>query len=201
MKKSEKTEITVSKILEAAMTEFGKNGYAFGTINNICKSGINKGLIYHNFDGKDALYLTCLNRSCEKLLQYIEEQNGTDTLEGYTAARLNFFQDYPNEAHLFFEALLNPPAHLSKEILQALSKFNELNDRIYSRTLDTLVLREGVTRKDAVSYFHLMQLMLNGYLGSSSFQDTSLEKKATMHELILPKLFDYMLYGIAKGEK
>ena len=53
MKKSEKTEITVSKIIDAAMVEFGKNGYAGGTVNNICKSGIHKGLLYHNFSGKD----------------------------------------------------------------------------------------------------------------------------------------------------
>ena len=51
MKKTEKTKLTVSKIIEAAMNEFGQNGYAGGTINNICKTGINKGLIYHNFSG------------------------------------------------------------------------------------------------------------------------------------------------------
>ena len=56
MKKSEKTEITIAKILDAAMKEFGKNGYAGGTINHICNAGINKGLIYHNFAGKDELH-------------------------------------------------------------------------------------------------------------------------------------------------
>ena len=34
MKKSEKTEITVSKIIAAAMDEFGTHGYAGGTVNN-----------------------------------------------------------------------------------------------------------------------------------------------------------------------
>ena len=71
MKKSEKTEITISKILEAAMDEFGKNGYAGGTVNNICNTGINKGLLYHNFAGKDDLYLTCLEHSCKKLINYL----------------------------------------------------------------------------------------------------------------------------------
>ena len=69
MKKMEKTEITVSKIIEAAMQEFGQNGYAGGTVNNICKSGINKGLLYHNFSGKDELYMTCLRRSSKKLIR------------------------------------------------------------------------------------------------------------------------------------
>ena len=43
MKQTEKTGLTVSRILEAAALEFGRNGYAGGTVNNICKSGINKG--------------------------------------------------------------------------------------------------------------------------------------------------------------
>lgn len=62
MKRIEKTKLTISKILEAAMKEFGMNGYTGGTVNNICKHGINKGLIYHNFKDKDDLYPTYLDR-------------------------------------------------------------------------------------------------------------------------------------------
>ena len=39
MKKSEKTEHTVARIIEAATNEFGKLGYAGGTINRICQAG------------------------------------------------------------------------------------------------------------------------------------------------------------------
>ena len=46
MKQIEKTELTISKILEAAIEEFGTKGYRGGTINNICKKGINKGLLF-----------------------------------------------------------------------------------------------------------------------------------------------------------
>ena len=37
MKRSEKTELTVSKIMEAAMAEFGTNGYVGNSVNNICE--------------------------------------------------------------------------------------------------------------------------------------------------------------------
>lgn len=46
MKKEEKTELTKAKIFEAAMKEFGTKGYAADSVNNICKTGINKGLIH-----------------------------------------------------------------------------------------------------------------------------------------------------------
>ena len=36
MKKSERTQLTISKIMEAAIIEFGENGYSGGTVNNIC---------------------------------------------------------------------------------------------------------------------------------------------------------------------
>ena len=201
MKKSEKTEITVSKIIDAAMVEFGKIGYAGGTVNNICKSGIHKGLLYHNFSGKDALYLACLSNSSKKLVRYIQEHNGTENLESYMAARMDFFRLFPNEAHIFFDALLNPPDHLAEDIQQALAEFNQLNEKIYSEKLDKLVLREGVSRADAVSYFHLIQRMLNGYFSSPAFRNTALPEKTEIHERLLPKIYNCMLYGIAEGEK
>lgn len=200
MKKNEKTQITISKILEAAMAEFGENGYAGGTINGICKTGINKGLLYHNFSGKDELYLACLDRSCGELMHYLRQRDGADTPEGYLSARMDFFNEYPKEAHIFFEALLNPPSHLSEKIQKTLAEFNEMTEEIYRRTLNSLVLRDGLSQEDAVSYFHLMQLMLNGYFSSPAFQSTTLEEKAKMHEMLLPRLLDLMLHGIAKGE-
>lgn len=102
MKRAEKTELTVSKIMKAALIEFGANGYAGGTINNICKSGISKGLIYYNFQDKDDLYLACLKVSCGKLIALIHESGRTpDPLQymnrgqGLTKARI------PEEPSLF----------------------------------------------------------------------------------------------------
>lgn len=201
IKKNERTILTVSKILEAAMNEFGKNGYSGGTVNNICKSGINKGLIYHNYNGKDDLYLTCLEHSCKKLMNYLNEHDNSKNPEIYMSARMDFFNKNPNEAHIFFEALLSPPVHLSDEINQIISEFNTFNEKMYNLSLNSIILRDGIKREDALSYFHLMQVMLNGYFSSPAFQNTNMSEKVKLHEMIVSKLLDYMLYGIAKGEK
>lgn len=200
MKKSDKTELTVSKIIEAAINEFGRNGYSGGTINNICKTGINKGLLYHNFSGKDELYLTCLNLSCKKLIHHIQEKGGAKNPASYLAARINTFSLYPDEAHIFFEALLSPPIHLAREILPALSELTALNEQMLNQLLDHVTLRDTVAREDAVSYFHMMQTMLNGYFSSPAFCNISLEEKMDLHEKLLPQLLDFILYGIAKGD-
>lgn len=200
MKKSEKTEITIARIMESAMVEFGTNGYAGGTVNNICKAGINKGLIYHNFSGKDEIYLECLKKSSEKFVEYVYAKDGAEDLKKYMTVRMEFFQTFPKEAHILFDALLNPPSHLSGEIAEALTEFNRLNDRICRKTLDRVILRNGIEMEDALSYFHLMQTTLNGYFSSPAFQNVVFTEKVKKHETIIPKLLDLMLYGIAEGE-
>lgn len=52
--------------------------------------------------------------------------------------------------------------------------------------MDTLALRDGISEANAVSYFHLMQIILNGYFSSSAFQSSTLQEKAEMHEKYSP---------------
>ena len=69
MKKQEKTQKTKERILAAALQEFGTKSYDTASINSICEIGkISKGLIYHNFKGKDELYLLCVKKSYDELV-------------------------------------------------------------------------------------------------------------------------------------
>lgn len=199
MKRVEKTELTVSKILEAAMEEFGMNGYTGGTINNICKSGINKGLVYHNFRGKDDLYLACLQISCEKLVALIKENDCISDPLQYMNIRMHFFQEYPNEAHIFFEAILQPRENLQDKIQEILQPFEEINEQIYRSTVSSVTLRDDVTEEEAIHYFRQMQQMFNGYFSSPAYRHMALDEQIKEHEAGLSKLLNFMLYGIAKG--
>lgn len=199
MKRTERTELTVSKIQKAALEEFGVNGYAGGTINNICKRGVNKGLIYHNFKDKDELYLVCLENSCKKLVTLIEESGCTSDQLQYMELRMHFFTEYPYEAHIFFEAILQPQEKLRDRIQQILQPFEEINERIYRSVISGITLRDGVTEEDAIAYFRQMQRMFNGYFSSSAYHNMALDEQIREHEMNLSKLLDFMLYGIAKG--
>lgn len=201
MKRSEKTESTVSKIIKAAMNEFGANGYVGGSVNNICKSGINKGLIYHNFKDKDELYLKCLEKSCDTLVRLITESDSSSDPLRYMSVRMSFFKEYPNEAHIFFEAILQPQERLWNEIQEILQPFEEINEKVYRSIVSTVELRDGVSEEEAVGYFRQMQRMFNGYFSSSAYRRMSLDEQFNKHETSLPKLLDFILYGIAKGGK
>ena len=115
------------------------------------------------------------------------------------AARMRFRESFPQETRILFEALITPPSHLAEDIVRALGAFHALSEQVYHRTLNALVLREGVTREEALSYFRLMQTMLNSCFGRSAFQNVRLGDRVRQHEQTIPQLLDYMLYGIAKG--
>ena len=88
MKKAEKTERTKERILQAAMEEFGRKGYAAATIGAICSEhGIAKGLLYHNFVGKDDLYLACVSRCFDDVTAYLQGQNLGADLHRYMEYR------------------------------------------------------------------------------------------------------------------
>ena len=90
MKKEEKTGLTKERILLAAMEEFGEKGYAAASLNNICAAGIPKGLLYHNYENKDALYLACVKQSFSILMNCLQEKGGDGGLQEYMEARLLF---------------------------------------------------------------------------------------------------------------
>lgn len=85
----------------------------------------------------------------------------------YMNVRMGFFREYPKEAHIFYEALLNPQPHLQAEIGQAMQEFEELNERVYRKTLQSVTLRDSVTMEDALLYFRQMQTMFNGIFQQS----------------------------------
>lgn len=198
MRQEEKTELTKAKILGVAMEEFGINGYANGSINNICKKGINKGLIYHNYKDKDELYMICVKKSCERMIDFMDQENAESSMDQYMNARMRFFKENTSEAHIFFEALLDPPQHLKVQIREAMKDFEALNVRMYEKTISGLTLRENVSKEDALRYFSLFQEMFNVYFCSSAFQTMDFEEKIQIHESTIPRILNFMLYGIAE---
>ena len=200
MKQEEKTGLTKERILQAAMQEFGTNGYAASTLNTICSDhAISKGLLYHNFAGKDGLYLACVARCFSDVTEHLEANGIPDDLENYMHMRLQYFSGHPHHARIFFEAMLQPPAALSAQIRDLRKDFDLLNRKIYQAALSKVTLREGVTEADAIAYYEIMQVMFNGYFSSPAYAKKDFQVLVKDHEQWLSKMLNLMLYGI--GEK
>lgn len=201
MTQEEKTERTKERIFEAAMEEFGKNGYTSATIGTICsKYGIAKGLLYHNFASKEALYLACVSRCFDKVTTYLEAQEiGTD-LHRYMERRIHYFSRHPLYARIFFEAVLQPPTGLEAEIKKRRKNFDRLNQHIYRQALSALQLRDGITEATALEYYTIMQEMFNGYFSSPAYAGKDFMIKIADHEEKLAQMLDILLYGLAEKE-
>lgn len=200
MRKETKTERTKARILSAAMDEFGSKGYAASSLNNICNAGISKGLLYHNFKNKDDLFLACVRQCFHTLSEYLKEKNIGSDMQKYAEARLLFFREHENEARIFFESIVQPPAKLKEEIEISRAEFDSFNQKLYERLLDRITLRPGVTKEDCVRYLKLLQNMFNGYFSSPAVGNLPFSEALSAHEKGLPRLFDFILYGIAEQE-
>jgi AcrR family transcriptional regulator len=199
VRKEEKSELTKERIMNAAIQEFGQKGYEATVINVICKNyGISKGLFYHNFQGKEELYLRCVEKCFSDVEAFLRGQEINDDLQKYMELRLQFFSENPHYARIFFEAVLQPPQGLGGSIKEMKKEFDLLNQQIYRAALSQLKLREGITETTALKYYELMQEMFNGYFSSPAYSGKDFGFIIAEHEEKLSSVLDLMLYGIAE---
>lgn len=201
MKREEKTKLTKERILTAAIDEFGTKGYALASINNVCAAGIAKGLIYHNFENKDMLYLECLKLCMEELTGALEEALKENDFDLYVKTRLEFFEKNRNKGNMILEALIYPPEAQRDAIQEIRASYDRMNQTAFERILAKHSLREGVKKESAAEYFSVVQTMFNWYFTNPAMRTHSLESVRQMHEEVLPKMIDVMLYGILKEEE
>ncbi|SOB72647.1 DNA-binding HTH domain, TetR-type [Anaerobutyricum hallii] len=196
MKRELKTELTKQKIINAAIREFSRSGYEKSSINEICKSGINKGLIYHNFKNKDELYLICVKISCDGFLDLMDQKMEKVDMNRYFELREEY--SCREESRIFFEALLNPPVHLEQEIRTVLKPFYEHREKVIKEVLSSFPLREGWTMEEACRYFALIIDGYNEFFSRKRMNNPELTSIVEKHENDVPKLIDLLLYGVVK---
>ncbi len=204
MKQNEKTKLTCDKIIQAAIAEFGTKSYESASLNTICSENqISKGLIYHNFKNKDELYLKCLKICFQRITAYLRSaqymaEDIRISMKNFLALRQKFFLENPHYSNIFFNAVLQPPKHLMKEIRDIRHEFDDYNASCYQKMLTQIQLREGITDEMALEYFTVFQEMFNGYYQSKAYEIGDFHNWVESRETNLSKILDIMLYGIAK---
>lgn len=207
MKKEEKTKITYERILIAAINEFGTNGYDKASLTAICNDNkIAKGLLYHNFKSKDELYLKCVETCLDKMIGVTSSINYTDcdikaNINLFLSKRQQFFRENTNYANIFFNVVLNPPAHLKNEIYKIKEDFDIFSKECYKKLFANVSFNDGITLDLAVEYFVSFQEMFNAYFQRQNINKDNFDKVIVEHELSLSKFLDIILYGIIEKEK
>ena len=150
MTQKERQERSKREILVAAMEEFGTHDYEVVTMDSICGNhGISKGMMYHYYPNKDALFLLCVQVTFQDLRDHIrssveqlEEQGGFEAIKAYFLLREQYFQEHPMEKNVFENALLRPPRHLREQIWALRAPVRELNHQFIWRVVGRMPLRE-----------------------------------------------------------
>ncbi|MEG1661842.1 MAG: TetR/AcrR family transcriptional regulator, partial [Clostridiales bacterium] len=68
----------------------------------------------------------------------------------------------------------------------------------YQEALAHITLREGVSEKNALSYFSLLQKLFNQYFQDNIAANVDFDSLMQTHEDQLSNILNIMLYGIAK---
>ena len=184
--------------MDSALAEFSRQGYGASSINTICAAqGISKGIVYHYFETKDALFLACVAECFQNLTEYIRTNmiKKGDTvfcLEEYFSIRTRFFLSYPTYQHIFCEAVISPPNHLYEEIQIIRRDFDALNIQILEQLLAPLNLRCGISKEEVIETFRQFQDFINIRYHTTGTNGQEFEA----HEENCHKALDILLYGV-----
>ena len=182
MKKEEKTKRTYERIMAAAIVEFGTKSYDNASLTTLCNENqISKGLIYHNFKNKDALYLKCVEVTFHDMTVYMKRRtckvdSMKESIQNIFSVRQQFFEENPYYCNIFF------------------------NTECFRDLMQQMNLRKGISLEAAMEYFMVFMEMYNGYFQSKSSESNDMHALIKDHEVNLSRILDIMLYGVANEE-
>lgn len=206
MKKEEKTKRTYERIMAAAIVEFGTKSYDNASLTTLCSENqISKGLIYHNFKNKDALYLKCVEVTFHDMTVYMKRRtckvdSMKESIQNIFSVRQQFFEENPYYCNIFFNTVLQPPKHLLNEIHELRKEYDEFYTECFRDLMQQMNLRKGISLEAAMEYFMVFMEMYNGYFQSKSSESNDMHALIKDHEVNLSRILDIMLYGVANEE-
>jgi AcrR family transcriptional regulator len=125
---AEKEEIiseTRQRLLEAAIVEFARHGFANANIDRISKAaGFAKGTVYNYFPSKRKLMIAVIDEigaqhSMYILAQVEAEEAPTLRLESFFSAGFQFVEDYPEQAQVAISVVYGHDEAFKARIYQA----------------------------------------------------------------------------------
>ena len=190
MKQAEKNRKSREHILTHAFAEFAAHGYAGSSLNLICADGgISKGMLYHYYPNKDALYLACIEKLFAEMTDWLSARICIPdmTVKQYFAVRMQFFQQHPAHRQLFYDVLMYPPSHLADRVNACRTAFDDLNNTALLAVLAKEKLTDRLSTEDAIRQFRAFVNFLGVYIREDATGDA--EQKAG-------ELLDTLLYGL-----
>lgn len=205
MKQTERQERSRGMILQAALEEFGTQGYDRVSMETICsRHGISKGMMYHYYSNKDELFLVCaklmyqaLETRMKQKMEEFSQCPALDAVKGFFVLRLDFFQEYPYYKTIFEAASIHPPKHLTERLAELHAPVRRMNKQFLQRHILRTNLRPGLTPEQAERYFESISAVFRLILVRYETEDTDAYQMLHNSE----ELLQMILFGILQEEQ
>jgi AcrR family transcriptional regulator len=197
-------DATRSKILDAALVEFGELGLAAGNTDDIAaRCGVNKRMIYYYFGSKEGLYLAALESVFEKLVALekeieVEHLEPTAAIEAMINLKIDYYLDNPHFVSFLSMENFHKARYLrkSKKLDMFKTPLTEIIGRILKRGQSSGQFRKDVDPVDfyismcALCIMHFSnQHSLGAIFGREMTSGTAIEmRRRTVVEFVLSYL-------------
>ncbi len=138
-------------IVDAAMNIFGKMGYKKASVNDIAKaSGISKGMVFHYFGNKKALYLYLIELSGELLEREFKESLPADMTDFFniilqaSSIKLGLIKKHPAMLMFLTSVYFEKDSEVVGEIEAFMQYAEAFRGDIALGGIDTSKFKEGV---------------------------------------------------------
>lgn len=204
MTQKERQERSRKEIFQAALEEFGKEGYEKVTMERICSNhAISKGMMYHYYSNKDELFLLCVQKTFEALKSHIEQnigellsQDAFDAMKNYFLIREQFFELNPQYKLVFEIAVIYPPRHLSGQIKELHQPIMDMNWHFLESAVARMSLRPDINPEKVTRYLQSIEPVLRS-IASRYQPEEALQDLHSMLEAV-QEILDMVLFGILK---
>ncbi|WP_027963652.1 TetR/AcrR family transcriptional regulator [Halalkalibacillus halophilus] len=161
------TEEKQSRIINAALEEFGSQGYDQASTNAIVKqAGIGKGMLFYYFNNKQELYHYLINYSFHKMKkQFIEKLNmeERDFIKRFkqtSLLKMEFFSNHPHMFNFLGTVLLVADDQMPEDIRRRIKEMRAVAYESIYKNIDFSLFRDDV---DADKALQLIQWSMEGY--------------------------------------
>lgn len=144
-------------ILDAALTEFAQHGFAGTSTNAIAaRARVAKGLVFHHFGSKEALYLTVVEEVAgefgRRLAGYLDVAP-VDLFErifGWSQLKLEMVLEDPRRIRVLVDALADAPEAIRTQVRSRSESLSRPRVDALFGSVDASRLRPGVTPQEAI---------------------------------------------------
>lgn len=153
------------RLINSAMKEFGANSFDKASTNVIVKeAGISKGLLYHYFETKEALFdylvIFTLKSMGEAIVDRVDWVNGDliERMQSVIYIKLEILKQYPNMLDfgkvMFGSKTVDEIKNITDQYVP------NIHSKVYSHNIDYSLFKENIDVARAVK---MIQLFLDGY--------------------------------------